>query len=184
MKKIFFIAILIIVVSGLLFASLENKTENLKSSISKALSIEEKKAAMKKWEATPEGKLFREWEASAEGKKVQASANKIRKSVNDYTIMEGIVSSLSLPPGSRLGFGIMVRINEEDYILAFGPENTGKKISNEFEQLHSLKIKDKIRIKSHHISKAPKYAYPIVSGDYVERDGEVIYARVYPKGGC
>jgi hypothetical protein len=184
MKKIYFIAIILIGVSGLIFASLENKTESSKPSIAKPLSIEEKKAAMKKWEATPEGKLFREWEASAEGKKVQVAADKIRKSVKDYSSMEGVVSSLTLPPGSRLGFGIMVKIDGEEYILAFGPENTGKKISHEFEQLHNLKVDDKISIKSHHVSKAPKYSYAIIAGDYIERNKKVIYQRIYPKGGC
>jgi hypothetical protein len=185
MKKIFYIVLLLFAVSGLLFASLENKTENSKTSISKPLSIEEKKAAMKKWEATPEGMLFKKWETSAEGKKVQVSADKIRNAVKEYTIMEAVVTSLSLPQGSKLGFGIMVSINGEDYILAFGTETISKtKSTNEFEQLFKLKVKDKITIKSHHVSKAPKYAYPIVSGDYVERDGKVIYERVYPIEGC
>jgi hypothetical protein len=185
MKRIFYIVILaIVVISGLLFANSEHKTEANDTAKPKILSVAEKKAAMKKWEATPEGKLFREWEASAEGKKVQVAADKIRKSVKDYSSMEGVVSSLTLPPGSRLGFGIMVKIDGEEYILAFGPENTGKKISHEFEQLHKLKVNDKISIKSHHVSKAPKYTFPIVSGDYIERDGKVIYQRVFGKGGC
>jgi hypothetical protein len=77
-----------------------------------------------------------------------------------------------------------VKIDGEEYILAFGPENTGKKISHEFEQLHKLKVNDKISIKSHHVSKAPKYTFPIVSGDYIERDRKVIYQRVFGKGGC
>jgi hypothetical protein len=33
------------------------------------------------------------------------------------------------------------------------------------------------------ISHAPKYSYPIVSGDYVEQDGKVIYKRAPRKGG-
>jgi hypothetical protein len=86
--------------------------------------------------------------------------------------METFVTSLSLPPGSRLGFGVMVRINGDDYILSFGLVK-----SNEFQQLHSLKVDDKIIIRSHSVSYAPKYSYPIVSGDYVERDGKIIYKR-------
>ena len=93
--------------------------------------------------------------------------------------MEAVVTSLSLPPGSRLGFGVMVRINGDDYILSFGPEN-----SNEFQQLHSLKVADKIILRSHSVSHAPKYSYPIVWGDYVERDGKIIYKRVPRKGSC
>ncbi len=187
MKKIYFIAIILIGVSGLLFASFENKTKSSKPSIAKPLYIEEKKAAMKKWEATPEGIVFKKWEASPEGKKVQVAADKIRKSVKDFSSMEGVVSSLSLPPGSRLGFGIMVRINDEEYILTFGPENISNNKTNthnEFEQLHNLKVNDKISIKSHHVSKAPKYSYAIIAGDYIERNKKVIYQRIYPKGGC
>ena len=92
--------------------------------------------------------------------------------------MEGVVTSLSLPPGSRLGFGVMVRINGDDYILSFAPEKF------QLEQLHSLKVDDKIIIRSHSVSHAPKYSYPIVSGDYVERDSKIIYKRAPRKGGC
>ncbi|MFM7721061.1 MAG: hypothetical protein ACKO52_07925, partial [Sediminibacterium sp.] len=91
--------------------------------------VDDKKAALKKWEATPEGMKFKKWEASIAGKKVYAAEAKIRKSIKEYTNMEGVVTSLSLPPGSRLGFGVMVKLNGEDYILSFGPE-----LKNEFEQ--------------------------------------------------
>jgi len=50
--------------------------------------------------------------------------------------------------------------------------------------LHSLKVNDKIIIRSHSVSWAPKYSYPIVSGDYVERDSKIIYKRAPRKGGC
>ena len=93
--------------------------------------------------------------------------------------MEAVVTSLSLPSGSRSGFGVMVRINGEDYILSFGQES-----NNEFQQLHSLKVDDKIIIRSHSVSNAPKYSYPIVSGDYVERDSKIIYKRAPRKDGC
>jgi len=81
----------------------------------------------------------------------------------------------------------MVRINDDDYILSFGPEKSDKNVlnfNNEFEQLHSLKVNDKIIIKSHSVSHAPKYSYPIISGDYVERDSKIIYKRAPRKGGC
>ncbi len=142
-------------------------------------SAAEKKAAMKKWEASPDGVKFKKWQASPEGQKVLAGAAKIKKHTRDSTNMEAVVTSLSLPPGSRLGFGVMVRINDDDYILSFGAEK-----SNEFQQLHSLKVDDKIIIRSHVVSYAPKYSYPIVSGDYVERDGKIIYKRAPRKGGC
>ena len=96
--------------------------------------------------------------------------------------MEAVVTSLSLPPGSRLGFGVMVSINGEDYILSFGPEKSTR--ITKFQQLHDLKVNDKIIIRSHWVSHAPKYSYPIISGDYVERDSKIIYKRAPRKGGC
>ena len=182
MKKIIYVLILpLVVVSGLVFANREIKNETSKKSIPRPLSAAERKAALKKWEATPDGIMYKKWEASPAGKKVHASEAKIRKSIRKYTNMEGVVTSLSLPPGSRLGFGVMVRINGDDYILSFGP---AKSDDNEFQQLHSLKVNDKIIIKSHSVSHAPKYSYPIVSGDYVERDSKIVYKRAPRKGGC
>ena len=42
----------------------------------------------------------------------------------------------------------------------------------------------KIIIRGHSVSYAPKYSYPIVSGDYVERDSKIIYKAPPRKGGC
>jgi hypothetical protein len=180
MKKVIYALILpLVVVSGLVFANLEIKNETSKKSTPKPLSAAEREAEVKKWEATPEGIKYKKWEASPEGIKVLADAAKIRKHTSALTNMEAVVTSLSLPTGSRLGFGVMVRINGEDYILSFGPEESG-----EFQQLHSLKLNDKIIIRGHSVSWAPKYSYPIVSGDYVERDSKIIYKRAPRKGGC
>lgn len=180
MKKVIYALILpLVVVSGLVFADREIKNETSKKSTPKPLSAVEMKAELKKWEATPDGIKFKKWEASPEGKKVLAGAAKISNQISASTNMEAVVTSLSLPPGSRLGFGVMVGINGDDYILSFGPEK-----SNEFQQLHSLKVNDKIVIRSHFVSYAPKYSYPIVSGDYVERDSKIIYKRAPRKGGC
>jgi hypothetical protein len=180
MKKVIYaLILLLVVVSGLVFANREIKNETSKKSTPKPLSADERKAALKQWEATPDGINFKKWEASPAGKKVYAAEAKIREQVSASTNMDAVVTSLSLPPGSRLGFGVMVRVNGEDYILSFGLEN-----SNEFQQLHSLKVNDKIIIKSHSVSHAPKYSYPIVSGDYVERDSKIIYKRAPRKGGC
>ena len=157
----------LLLISGLAFANSSNK------------KVAPKSVALKKWEATPEGIFFKKWEASPAGKKVIESIFKIRKSINEFSGMEAVVTSLSLPAGARLGFGLMVDIKGEDYILSFGPE-----LNKEFGQLHNLKVNDKIIIKSHSVSKAPKYAYPIVAGDYIERDGKIIYKRAPNKGGC
>lgn len=179
MKKLIYALMLpLVVVSGLVFANREIKTETDKKPSSKSLSVEERKAERKKWEATPDGIRYKKWEASPAGKKVLAGAAKIRKHINAFTDMEAVVTSLSLPPGSRLGFGVMARINGEDYIVKFEPEKS------QLEQLHSLKVNDKIIIRSHSVSHAPKYSYPIVSCEYVERDNKVIFKRVPRKGGC
>ena len=179
MKKVIYALILpLVVVSGLVFANREIKNETSKKSTPKPLSAAEREAAMKQWEATPGGIMYKKWEASPAGKKVYAAEDKIWKHIKDSTNMEGVVTSLTLPPGSRLGFGVMVSINGDDYILNFAPEKS------QLEQLHSLKVNDKIIIKSHSVSHAPKYSYPIVSGDYVEQDGKIIYKRAPRKGGC
>jgi len=180
MKKVIYgLILLLVVVSGLVFANREIKNETSIKLTPKPLSAAEIKAEREKWEASPDGVKYKQWEASPEGKKVLAGAAKISKQVRDSSNMEAVVTALSLPPGSRLGFGVMVRINGEDYILSFGLEE-----SNEFQQLHSLKVNDKIIIRSRNVSHAPKYAYPIVSGDYVERDSKIIYKRAPRKGGC
>jgi hypothetical protein len=178
MKKINYVIIFSIVLAfGFFYTNQENNKS--KKPIQKPLTAEEMKTARKKWEASPDGIMYMEWKASPAGKKVVASATKIRTSVNEFSNIEAEIIALTLPPGSRLGFGIMVKIKGDDYILSFGPE-----LNNEFKQLHSLKVTDKIIIKSHSISHAPKYSYPIISGDYVERDNKILYKRFRKKGGC
>ncbi|MFD3408697.1 hypothetical protein SKC37_08525 [Aquirufa sp. HETE-83D] len=165
--------------SGLLFTNCESKNEPIVRSSPKPLTAAESKAALKKWEATPDGVHFKNWEASPAGKKVQAGAVKINRFIRSNATMEGVITSLSLPVGSRLGFGVMVNINGEEYILSMGSVS-----KSEIEQLKSLRVNDKIVIKSRGVSKAPKYAFAIVSGDYLERDNKVIYKRIPNKGGC
>jgi hypothetical protein len=168
MKKLNFILFLpVLLICGLVYAHSENNKVIAKSD------------ALKKWEASPEGIFFKKWESSAAGKKVYASEARIRKSIKEFSNMEAIVTSLKLPAGSRVGYGVMVRIKDEDFILSFGPA-----LKNEFDQIRGLKVNDKITIKSHSVSHAPKYAFPIVAGDYVERDGKIIYKRIPNKGGC
>jgi len=52
----------------------------------------------------------------------------------------------------------MVRIKDKDFILSFGPD-----LKNEFDQVRGLKVNDKITIKSHSVTHAPKYAISIIS---------------------
>ena len=176
MKKVIYaLILLLVVVSGLVFANRGIKNEVANKSATKPITDAEKKAAMKQWEATPGGIAYKNWEASPEGKKVYAGVDNIAKCIREHTNMEAIVTSLSLPPGSLLGFGVMARINGDDYILRFDDEP---------QQLSGLKVNDKIIIKSHSVSHAPKYAYPIVSGEYAEKDGKIIYKHPPRKGGC
>jgi cell division protein YceG involved in septum cleavage len=198
MKKIISILILMLVlVGGLVFsftqfkkspvAHRDIKTEVSKKSKQKPLSAEERKAELKKWEASPDGIQFNQWKSSPAGQKVFSAEAKIMPSIKNFTAMEAVVTSLSLPEGSRLGFGVMVQIEGEDFILSFGIEQPGSNSLNlekEFDLLRTLKVNDKISLKSKNVSHAPKYAYPIISGDYVERGGEIMYKRTPRKGGC
>ncbi|WP_343524302.1 hypothetical protein [Pedobacter sp.] len=177
-KFIAVLILLLVVISGLVFAGRVIKNETLPKPGPKKLTAAERKAELKKWEASPDGQKFKKWEASPEGKNVHLGAAKLREYIGAFTNMEAVITSLSLPPGSRLGFGVMVRINAVDYIVKFDPEKS------QLEQLHRLKVNDKIIIRSHSVSYAPKYSYPIVSAEYVERDGRVIFKRAPRKGGC
>ncbi|RYY99921.1 MAG: hypothetical protein EOO11_03365 [Chitinophagaceae bacterium] len=169
----------LLVAGGLVLANRDAKEDASKIPTPRPLTAAERNAALKAWEATPDGVLYKKWEESPPGKKVLAGAARISKHTREFTDMEAEITSLSLPPGSRLGFGLMARIDGEDYILSFG---TGT--PDEFQQLPSLKVGDKIVLRSHGVSWAPKYAYPIVTGDFVERAGKVVYKRVPRKGGC
>lgn len=180
MKKVVYTLIVsLVVVSGIVLADREIKNETPKKLASKPRPAVEKNAVLRKWETTPDGIAFKTWEASREGEKVLASAARMKNRIDTSADMEAVVTSLSLPPGSRLGFGVMIRINEDDYILSFGVEN-----SNEFRPLRSLKVNDKITIRSHFVSYAPKYRYPIVAGDYVALDNKKIFQTTPRKGGC
>jgi len=179
MKKGMFALILAlaVIVSGIVMANHETNDAPAKKTV--PLTAAEKTAAMKTWEATPDGIRFNNWKTSPAGQKVLTGANKIRQYINASSNMEAVVTSLSLPPGSRLGFGMMVSINGEEYILSFGPEE-----NEAFKQLKDLKVNDKILVKSHVVSYAPKYAYPIITGDYVEKDAKILYKRAPKTDGC
>lgn len=184
MKKIIFLMLsALILVSGILLINRGTSNTNITKPIQGPLSVAESKDIMKKWEATPAGIFYNEWKASPAGKKVFGSESKIRMSLKEFKNMEGIVTSLSLPPGSRLGFGIMVKIQGDNFILTIDADNNSEN-SKDLEQLQSLKVNDKLIIRSHNVSHAPKYAFPIVSGDYIEKDGKMIFQRIPNKGGC
>ena len=132
---------------------------------------------MKTWRDSPDGIQFTKWEASPAGKKVHAGAVKINRAIRGNASLVGVVTALTLPEGSRLGFGIMVNIQGEEYILTVGSEM-------DQDALQNLQVNDQITIKSHHVSKAPKYAFAILSPTYVKQGSKLVYKRVQYKGGC
>jgi hypothetical protein len=70
LKKIIFAFLLpLITLSALGYNIGGVKNDMPKKSISKPISDKDNKAALKKWEATPDGIAFKKWEESAAGKK-------------------------------------------------------------------------------------------------------------------
>lgn len=176
-KTIYFLILPLIVVSGLVFANQEIKNETKPSP--KPLSITQRKAnldARKKWEASPDGIKYKEWEVSPEGKKVHASYDKISKSLKSFTKMEAIVTSLTFerangkPSGSKR---LIVKINGDEYMMQF--------IAKEFQQLNSLKVNDKIIVRSRSAGYSPNHPYLILSSDYIERNGKILFKRDFSK---
>ena len=178
MKKIIYVLFLpLAVVSGVVFANREIKNETNPSP--KPLSIADRKANLdgrKKWEASPDGIKYKEWEVSAEGKKVHASHDKIRKYIKAFTNMEAVVTSLTFQRANGKSSGprwLIVRINGEEYMMQFSPKD--------FQQLNSLKVNDKIIVRSHSAGYSPNHPYLIVSGDYIERNSKILFKRDFSK---
>ncbi|MCH5597851.1 hypothetical protein [Niabella ginsengisoli] len=70
MKKVIYALILpLVVISGLVFANRKIENETTKQPSPKPLSAAEIKNEREKWEATPDGIMFKKWEASPAGKK-------------------------------------------------------------------------------------------------------------------
>ena len=181
MKKAIYLLILpLLVVSGLVFANREIKNEKRPSS--KPSPIAERDAVpeeRKLWENTPDGIRFKLWEASPEGKKVRASHDKIRKYIKDFTNMEAVVSSTTFQrDGKSSGIKwLIVRIDGEEYMMQFSPKD--------FQKLNSLKVNDKISVRSRSAGYSPNHPYLIVSGDHIERNGKVLFKRDFSKNrGC
>jgi hypothetical protein len=183
MKKIIYVLILpLVVVSGLVFANREIKNET-KPSL-KTLSIADKKAHLvddrKKWEASPDGIKHKEWEVSPEGKKVYASHDKIKKYIKAFTNMEAVVTSVTFQRANAKSSGpkwLIVRINGEQYMMQFIPKD--------FEPLKSLKVNDKIIVKSRSAGVSPNHPYLIISGDYIAQNNKILFKRDFSKNkGC
>jgi hypothetical protein len=176
MKKTIYVLILpLVVVSGLVFANREIKNETKPSP---KPSIADRKAGpndRKKWEDSPDGIKYKEWEVSPEGKKVHASYDKIRKDIKAFTNMEAVVTSVTFQRnGKSSGIKwLIVRIKGEEYMMQFIPKD--------FKQLTSLKVNDKIIVKSRSAGYSPNHPYLIVSGDYIEHNNKVLFKRDFSK---
>jgi hypothetical protein len=181
MKKTIFVLILpLVVVSGLVFASRETKNETKPSP--KPLSVADSIARLderKKWEASPDGLKYKEWEVSPAGKKVHASHDKIKKEIKAFSGMEAVVTSVTFRRSGKSASirWLIVRINGEEYMMQYSPR--------EFQQLEGLKVNDNIILKSRGAGHSPNHPYLIISGDYIERNGEILFKRDFSKDkGC
>lgn len=182
MKKTFnFLILPLVVVIGLVLANCEIKNETKPSP--KTLSSADKKANLdqrKKWEASPDGIKFKEWEASPEGKKVHASHDKIKKYIRSFTNMEAVITSVTFQRENAKASGpkwLIVTIDGEEYMMQYSQK--------EFKQLNTLKVNDKIIIRSHSAGYSNNHPYLIVSGDYIEHNNKVLFKRDFSKNnGC
>jgi hypothetical protein len=175
-KNIYLLILPLLVVSGLVFANNEMKTETKGSP--KPLSAGPLDAR-KQWEATPDGLWYKEWEASPAGKKVYASHDKIRKELKAFSDMEAVVTSVTFRRTGKSASirWLIVRIDADEYMIQYTPK--------EFQQLASLKVGDKIILKSRSVGYSPNHPHLIISGDYIERNGEVLFKRDLSKiKGC
>lgn len=182
MKKTISVLILLLaVVSGLVFTNRGIKNEAKPSQDS--LPIADRKTCLnerKKWEASPDGVKYKEWEVSPEGKKVHASHDKIKKSIKTFTSMEAVVTSLTFQRANAESSGpkwLIVKINDDQYMMQFSPKD--------FQQLNSLKVNDKIIVKSRSVGYSSNHPYLVISGDYIEQNNKILFKRDFSKNkGC
>ena len=93
--------------------------------------------------------------------------------------MEAVVTSVTFQRnGKSSGIKwLIVRINGEEFMMQFSPKD--------FQQLNSLKVNDKIILRSRSAGYSPNHPYLIISGDYIEQDSKILFKRNFDKnGGC
>ncbi len=180
-KKIYLLILPLVVISGLLFANRNIKNES--KPYTKLLSIAKGKGnldARKKWEASPDGIMYKEWEISSEGKKVHASYDKIKKNIKAFTNMEAVVTSVTFQRTNGKSSGpkwLIVKINGEEYMMQFIPKD--------FLQLNSLNVNDKIIVRSRSAGYSPNHPYLILSGDYIAQNNKILFKRNFSRNkGC
>ena len=176
-KSIFVLIIAVAVVSGLIYTNREIKNEA--KPLQKPLSEAQRKANLKerkKWEASPDGIMYKKWENSPEGKKIHASHDKIRKHIKDFTNMEAVVTSVTFQRENGNATGpkwLIVNINGETYMMQYTP--------NDFKSFKNLKVNDKIIVKSRSAGYSHNHPYLILSGDYIAKNNQVLFKRDFKK---
>ncbi len=203
MKRSLLLLIVSVFAANGLFYSCSNsevKTEakiEANANAPKQMTEAEKKAALeerKKWEATPEGKRFKDWEASPAGKKVHASHDKIKKYIKDYSEMEAIVTSVTFQRENAPANGpkwLIVKILGEKYMMQFSQKGFGL-VRDGQPSISTLKVNDKIFLRSRSAGYSHNHPYLIISGDSIAHanklgmDGRpsVLFKREYNKNGC
>jgi PAP2 superfamily len=89
-KLIYKLVVALVIVCGPAFSNTKTTPQ------AKPNSATEKKAALKKWECSPDGIQYKKWQTSSAGKKVQASYTKIKNSIKTFAPMEAVVTVLFL----------------------------------------------------------------------------------------
>lgn len=172
-KTINYFVLVPLAVLSLLVVSCNQKKESKPAP--KPGSAAEKKAMQlqrKKWEASPDGKMYLAWQASAAGKKVRASYTKIAPKLTNFSEMEAVVTSVTFDRENANSLGpkwLLVQIDNEQYMLQFSPK--------EFRSLSKLNVNDKIIIKSHSAGFSHNHPYLILSSDYLVQQNKVLFTR-------
>ena len=155
-------------------------SEHTTGPLSKAEIKAQQADIRKRWEASPDGIKYRQWQDSQAGKRVRASHEKIRGYIQAFAPMEAEVCSLTFKrenKGASSPEWLLIKIEGEEYMMQFSP--------GEFDQLKSLKVKDKIMVKSRSAGFSPNHPFLILSGDYIARNKELLFQRKLSKNkGC
>ena len=94
--------------------------------------------------------------------------------------MQAVVTSTTFKRENAKPSGpkwLIVKIDDEEYMMQFLPKD--------FEPLKTLKVGDKIIVKSRSASYSPNHPYLILSSDYIAQNNKVIFKRDFNENkGC
>jgi hypothetical protein len=167
-KTIHFLILPLVVVIGFVFTNCESKNETKPTK--KPTSIAERKANLEQ---------RKKWEASPEGKKVQASHEKIKKHIKNFSYMEAVITSTTFQRDiTKSGpKWLIVTIEGETYMMQYSVKD--------FEPLKNLKVNDKLIIKSRSAGFSNNHPYLILSGDFIVHNNKLLFKRDFSKNdGC